>query len=103
MLRLLVLLSCLLVVGVANAEWTAPAKVEKINIGGNGVYGTYIKMMNTTFSGCSTSTVAIVKGDNPNYKEILAAFMSVKVTQQELQVFYAGCDGSYAVIKEVTL
>lgn len=58
---------------VAYAAWTVESLVGKVNPGGNGVHGTFITLIGSSFSGCPSTTTAFVDAADPNYKEFVAS------------------------------
>jgi hypothetical protein len=97
------LLSGLVYCSSASADWSTTAQVEHLNVGGNGLHGTFVALEGYAFSGCSVPAVALVPGNNPNYKEILATLLSAKAMNADVRVGYSGCSGSYATVTEVIL
>lgn len=85
------------------AGWTAPAKVASINIGANSYHATNIQLEGVSFTGCTSTSSAVMTPDNLNYRDMLAALMAAKLAQSEVKVLYSGCQWGYAVIRERVL
>ena len=83
------------------SETVGPAKIELFVVGANGLHGTQVKPNNVTFSGCSNTTSAFLKGDNPNYKEFVSAILAAKMANKDVRLTYSGCEGALSVITEV--
>ncbi|MCH2157268.1 MAG: hypothetical protein MK096_00615 [Oleiphilaceae bacterium] len=86
------------------------AKIDKINVGGNGKHGTFISLIGKSFSECLNGSQSVkslfLSADpsvNPNYKEQLSVALAAKISDKEIIVSYELCDGNYPVINEVTL
>lgn len=86
------------------------AQIDKINVGGNGKHGTFVSLMNKTFSECAGGgnpvAAVFMDGDlnrNPNYKEQLSVVLSAKMAEKEVIVTYSDCDGMYPLVQEITL
>lgn len=95
--------ACMLATGTAAAGWTAETKVDQLNVGGNGVHGTFITMAGVSFAGCTNTTVAILKGDNVNYKEFISFLLAAKMTDKAVKLNYSGCEGNYSIVREVVI
>jgi hypothetical protein len=95
--------SLLFVATVARADWSATAKVEQINIGGNGLHGTFVSVADFSFTGCTSTTVGLLEGSNPNYKELISSLLAAKMADREVRLMYFGCNGAYSIIREVLL
>ena len=78
-----------------------PAKIDLFVVGVNGLHGTQVKPNNVTFSGCSNTTSALLKGDNPNYKEFMSAILAAKMANKDVRLSYSSCEGAFSVITEV--
>jgi hypothetical protein len=87
----------------ARADWSATAKVEQINIGGNGLHGTFVSVANFSFTGCSVTSVGFLEGSNPNYKELIASLLAAKMADRDVRLMYFGCSGGYSIVREVVL
>ena len=88
---------------IAMAAWVGPGTVKDFNPGGNSTFATYISLNGINFSGCTGSYAAVVLGENPNYKEIVATLLLAKATTANIKVNISGCSGPYSIITEVNL
>jgi hypothetical protein len=84
------------------AELSPTAQIEVLNIAGNGMHGTYIRLAGFSFTGCAADA-AFIEGGNLNYKEIIAALLAAKMADKAVQVVYSGCNNGYPVIREVNI
>lgn len=95
-----------LLVGVAmpaqSAELSPIAQIEALNIAGNGMHGTYLRLAGFPFTG-SVVDVAFIEGGNVNYKELIGALLAAKMAEKAVQVVYSGCNNGYPIIREVTV
>jgi hypothetical protein len=97
------MLACMGVASTAKADWSAIAKVDLLNIGGNGLHGTFVGLVGYSFSGCSTNSIALLEGSNPNYKELISSLLAAKIADRDVQLQYVGCNAGYPVVKELLL
>jgi len=91
------------VVSDVLAGWTIEAKINQLNVGGNGVHGTFLTMEGVSFAGCANTTVALLKGDNLNYKEFISFLLAAKMTDKAVKLNYSGCEGSYSIAREIVI
>lgn len=96
-------MSLLFVATFAKADWSAASRINQINIGGNGVHGTFVSLVDFSFSGCMNNAVGILEAGNVNYKEMIAVLLAAKMADRGVKLMYSGCSAGYPVIKEVSL
>lgn len=89
--------------GNVYAGWVGPASVKVINIGGNATHATYVQLNGVSFSGCSSTNTAVVKSENVNYQDILAALLAAKFAQASIKMLTASCDGAYSIVSEIVV
>jgi hypothetical protein len=101
--RLCAFIAVSLYAGTAHADWTNPGLVKEVNVGGNGLNGTFIGINGVTFTGCGVTTLGLIPGTNANYKEMMAAILAAKLADREIRVAYQGCSNGFPVISEILL
>lgn len=89
--------------GTAHADWTNAGLVKEVNVGGNGLNGTFIGLNGITFTGCSVTTLGLIPASNLNYKEMMATVLAAKLADREIRVAYQGCSSGFPVISEILL
>ena len=91
------------------------SEVDRLNVGGNGLHGTFVKLKDQIFpivdansitgTGCSTDHSAFVSpATNDNYSEIFSILLAAKVANNKVSLVTSGCggnNGAYPLIIEV--
>jgi hypothetical protein len=101
--KLCTIVAATLCSGTAHADWTNAGLVKEVNVGGNGLNGTFIGLIGITFTGCSVTTLGLIPASNLNYKEMMATVLAAKIADREIRVAYQGCSNGFPVISEILM
>ena len=84
---------------------SAGSDINTVSVGSFDI-GTYVDLVNDSFTGCSRTNGAMLVRSNPNYDHILTALLAAKMSEKKVRIFYVGGDAcvfNYPYIKEVLI